>query len=336
MNILLTGGAGYIGSHTAAALVGAGHRVVIYDNFCNSSKSVIDNLRTILKKEIPFVEGDIRDTQLLMSTMKKFSIDAVIHFAGLKAVGESVAMPLHYYENNVFGTLSLLRAMSEQSIKNIIFSSSATVYGDPHYLPIDEAHPLAPTNPYGRTKFCIEKILEDLTKDGTGIKALSLRYFNPVGAHASGLLGENPKDIPNNLTPFIARVVSGDLKEVSIFGNDYPTNDGTGVRDYIHVEDLAEGHLAALNFLPQLVGFETFNLGTGLGYSVLQVIDAYEKACGKKIPHKIIGRRPGDIASCYAAATKASEILKWKAERTLLEMCTSSWTFQKNLKNSIK
>jgi UDP-glucose 4-epimerase len=334
MNILLTGGAGYIGSHTAAALVRAGHEIVIYDNLCNSSKSVIENLATILKKEITFVEGDIRDAQLLASIMKKFSIEAVIHFAGLKAVGESVIQPLDYYENNVQGSLSLLHAMNEQGVKNIVFSSSATVYGDPQYLPIDESHPLAPTNPYGRTKLHIEQILEDQTKADANFKVVNLRYFNPVGAHPSGLLGENPKGIPNNLTPFIARVASDDLNELSIFGDDYLTKDGTGVRDYIHVEDLAEGHIAALNFLPKVVGFETFNLGAGIGYSVFQVIDAYEKACGKKIPYKIVGKRPGDIASCYAAPTKANQALNWMAERTLLDMCASSWVFQQQLKNS--
>lgn len=334
MSILLTGGAGYIGSHTAIALTEAGHEIVIYDNFCNSSKSVIESLETVLQKEIAFVEGDIRDVRLLASTMRQFSIGSVIHFAGLKAVGESVSMPLDYYENNVQGTLSLLRAMSEEGIKNIVFSSSATVYGDPQYLPIDEAHPLAPTNPYGRTKLHIEQILEDQARADNGFKVINLRYFNPVGAHASGLLGENPKGIPNNLTPFIARVASNDLKELSVFGDDYPTNDGTGVRDYIHVEDLAEGHVAALSFMPQAAGFETFNLGTGIGYSVLQVINAYENACGKKIPYKVVDKRPGDIASCYAAPNKANQILQWRAGRTLLEMCASSWAFQQQLKTS--
>ncbi|QWD21869.1 UDP-glucose 4-epimerase GalE [Polynucleobacter paneuropaeus] len=334
MNILLTGGAGYIGSHTAVVLVQAGHKIVIYDNFCNSSKPTIDNLESVVKQKVSVVEGDIRNTSLLAQTLKQFSIDAVIHFAGLKAVGESVQEPLNYYENNVQGTLSLLRAMNELCVKNIVFSSSATVYGDPQYLPIDEAHPLAPTNPYGRTKLHIEQILEDQTKADIDFKVVNLRYFNPVGAHASGLLGENPKGTPNNLTPFIARVASGDLQELNIFGNDYPTEDGTGVRDYIHVEDLADGHVAALNFLSRTVGFETFNLGTGNGCSVLQMIVAYKKASGKKIPYRIVSKRPGDIASCYAAPTKANQILKWKAGRTLQEMCESSWAFQQQLKNS--
>lgn len=334
MNILLTGGAGYIGSHVVVALEKAGHSTTIYDNFSNSSKVVLKNLALILGREVACINGDIRDTKLLNQTMNQFSIGTVIHLAGLKAVGESVTNPLEYYENNVQGSLSLLRAMSERNIKNIVFSSSATVYGDPLYLPIDEMHPLFPTNPYGRTKLQIEQILEDQAKSDPKFKVVNLRYFNPVGAHLSGLLGENSKGIPNNLTPFIARVASGELSELSIFGDDYPTEDGTGVRDYIHVEDLAEGHVAALNFLSRMMGFETFNLGTGIGYSVLQVIDAYNEVCGKKIPYKIIGKRPGDIASCYAAPTKANLALNWKTERTLLDMCASSWTFQQQLKKT--
>lgn len=334
MNILLTGGAGYIGSHTAVALIKAGHDIVLYDNFSNSSSSIVARIERLLSRRIPFVEGDIRDARLLASTFKKFSIEAVIHFAGLKAVGESVIKPLDYYENNVQGTLNLLRVMNERGVKSIIFSSSATVYGDPQYLPIDETHALAPTNPYGRTKLQIEQILEDQARAVAGFKVVNLRYFNPVGAHTSGLLGENPNGIPNNLTPYIARVAAGDLKELSIFGNDYLTEDGTGVRDYIHVEDLAEGHVAALNFLAKAVEFETFNLGTGIGYSVLQVVDAYEQASGKKIPYRVVGRRPGDIASCYASPKKANRLLKWRAERTLLDMCASSWAFQQYLKNT--
>jgi UDP-glucose 4-epimerase len=334
MNILLTGGAGYIGSHIAVALEKAGHLIVIYDNFSNSSKAVLKNIALILGREVACIDGDIRDTKLLRQTMNQFSIGTVIHLAGLKAVGESVTNPLEYYENNVQGSLSLLRAMNEQNVKNIVFSSSATVYGDPQYLPIDEFHPLFPTNPYGRTKLQIEQILEDQSKSDPNFKVVNLRYFNPVGAHQSGLLGENPKGIPNNLTPFIARVASGELSELSIFGDDYLTADGTGVRDYIHVEDLAEGHIAALNFLPHVVGFDTFNLGTGIGYSVLQVIDAYKEACGKKIRYKIVGKRPGDIASCYATPTKANQILNWVAGRNLLDMCASSWAFQQHLKKS--
>lgn len=334
MNILLTGGAGYIGSHTVVALMQAGHSVVVYDNLSNSSQSVILILEKILGAAVAFVEGDVQNTSLLKATMRNYKIDAVIHFAGLKAVGESVAMPLSYYENNVQGTLSLLRAMSDQSVKNIIFSSSATVYGDPKYLPIDENHPLTPTNPYGRTKLQIEQILEDLAISDSDWKIINLRYFNPAGAHESGLLGENPKDVPNNLMPYIAQVATGQLSQLQVFGGDYPTEDGTGARDYIHVGDLVDGHVAALNFLPHMMGFETFNLGTGIGYSVLQVIDAYKEACGKQIRYKIVGKRSGDIASCYAAPTKANQVLNWKAERTLLDMCASSWAFQQHLKKS--
>ena len=331
MNILLTGGAGYIGSHTAAALVEAGHSIVIYDNLCNSKVQVIENLEKILGKQVPFVEGDIRDAELLASTLSNFSVDAVIHLAGLKAVGESVVFPLKYYENNVQGTLSLLHAMKEQGVKNLVFSSSATVYGDPQYLPIDEAHPVAPTNPYGRTKLQIEQILEDLTISDASLKVISLRYFNPVGAHSSALLGEDPQGIPNNLMPFIARVANGELSELSVFGSDYTTVDGTGVRDYIHVMDLAEGHLAALKYLPKSQGYEVFNLGTGFGYSVLEMIEEFRAASQKNIPYKVINRRPGDIASCYAAPDKANKILGWRTTRTLAEMCASSWAFQQRL-----
>ena len=330
MNILLTGGAGYIGSHTAAALVEAGHSIVIYDNLSNSKVQVIENLEKILGKQVPFVQGDIRDTQLLVATMVKFSVDAVIHLAGLKAVGESVASPLEYYENNVQGTLSLLRAMKAQGVKNLVFSSSATVYGDPQYLPIDESHPVAPTNPYGRTKLQIEQILEDLTIADASLKVISLRYFNPVGAHSSALLGEDPQGIPNNLMPFIARVANGELAELSVFGSNYPTVDGTGVRDYIHVMDLADGHLAALQYLPTSQGYEVFNLGTGVGFSVLEMITAFNAASPKNIPYQVVNRRPGDIASCYAAPDKANSILGWKATRTLAEMCASSWAFQQH------
>ena len=328
MNILLTGGAGYIGSHTAVALVESGNSIVIYDNLSNSKVQVIENLEKILGKKVLFVRGDIRDTELLATTMKRFSVDAVIHLAGLKAVGESVALPLEYYENNVQGTLSLLRAMKAQDVKNLVFSSSATVYGDPQYLPIDEVHPLAPTNPYGRTKLQIEQILEDLTIADTSLKVISLRYFNPVGAHSSALLGEDPQGIPNNLMPFIARVANGELAEVSVFGSDYSTVDGTGVRDYIHIMDLADGHLAALNRLPKSQGYEVFNLGTGIGYSVLEMISEFNIASQKNIPYKVVNRRYGDIASCYAAPDKANKTLGWRSTRTLAEMCASSWAFQ--------
>lgn len=331
MNILLTGGAGYIGSHTAIVLMQAGHSVVVYDNLCNSSKSAILNLEKILGGSVAFVQGDVQDISLLKATMQNHKIDAVIHFAGLKAVGESVAMPLSYYENNVQGTLSLLRAMSEQSVKNIIFSSSATVYGDPKYLPIDENHPLLPTNPYGRTKLQIEQILEDVAISDAAWKIITLRYFNPAGAHESGLLGENPRDVPNNLMPYIAQVATGQLSQLQVFGGDYPTEDGTGVRDFIHVMDLAEGHVAALSYIARASGFEVFNLGTGMGCSVLQMISAFEKVSKKTIPYAVVNRRAGDIASCYATAKKANTELDWKASRTLAEMCSSGWEFQRRL-----
>ena len=328
MNILLTGGAGYIGSHTCVTLSEAGHSFVIYDNFCNSSPSVIQQLELVLGKSVTFVEGDVRNADLLRTTMQSHYIDGVIHFAGLKAVGESVQLPLNYYENNVQGVLSLLRTMLNVGVKNLVFSSSATVYGDPQYLPIDEAHPLAPQNPYGQTKFQIEQILEDMANADLDWKIIVLRYFNPAGAHESGLLGESPVGTPNNLMPFITKVASGKLSELKVFGDDYPTIDGTGVRDYLHVLDLADGHLAALIYLRQMQGLEVFNLGTGQGSSVLQMIQAYEKASRKKIPYKVVSRRVGDIASCYASVDKAKQILGWSARRSLLDMCNSSWSFE--------
>jgi UDP-glucose 4-epimerase len=331
MKIMLTGGAGYIGSHVAVVLRQAGHFIVIYDNLCNSSRLAIEHLEKILDSEMVFIEGDIRNTPLLAATIRQHKIDAVIHLAGLKAVGESVKLPLEYYENNVQGTISLLRAMAAEKVTNLIFSSSATVYGDPQYLPIDENHPLAPTNPYGRTKLQIEQILEDLATSDSAWKIVNLRYFNPAGAHESGLLGENPRDVPNNLMPYIAQVATGQLSQLQVFGNNYPTEDGTGVRDYIHVIDLAEGHLAALSYITRASGFETFNLGTGTGYSVLQMLSAFEKASKKTIPYVVVNRRPGDIASCYASADKANRVLGWRAKRTLVEMCSSGWEFQHRL-----
>jgi UDP-glucose 4-epimerase len=331
MNILLTGGAGYIGSHVAIVLSEAGHSIVVYDNLCNSSKLVIGQLKKILHKEVIFVEGDIRNTSLLEGTIRNYKIDAVIHLAGHKAVGESNSRPLEYYENNVKGTLSLLRAMVAVSIKTLIFSSSATVYGDPQYLPIDESHPLGPTNPYGRTKLQIEQILEDMAKSDSAWKIVNLRYFNPVGAHESGLIGENPRGIPNNLMPYIAKVAIGQLPQLTIFGSDYPTIDGSGVRDYIHIIDLAEGHLAGLSYVFQTHGFETFNLGTGQGYSVLQMITAFEKVIKRRIPYALGNRRLGDIASCYAAVDKAHTRLDWRVKKTLDDMCSSTWEFQRRL-----
>jgi len=330
MNILLTGGAGYIGSHVAIVLSEAGHSVVIYDNLCNSSKLVIGQLEKILNKEVVFVEGDIRNTSLLEGTIRNHKIDAVIHLAGHKAVAESNLRPLEYYENNVGGTLSLLRAMVAASIKTLIFSSSATVYGDPRYLPIDESHPLGPTNPYGRTKLQIENILEDTTIADSSWKVINLRYFNPAGAHYSGLLGEDPRGVPNNLMPFITQVATGKLQKLKVFGSDYSTKDGTGVRDYIHVVDLAEGHLAALSYLSKVNGFEAFNLGTGTGYSVFEMINAFEAVTQKKIPYEITNRRPGDVASCFAATDKANKMLGWGAKRLLVDMCASAWHFQQS------
>jgi UDP-glucose 4-epimerase len=329
MNILLSGGTGYIASHTAVILTNAGHKVVLYDNLVNSNASVVGKLEKITGVKLPFVEGDIRDTDLLASTLTSYGVEAVIHFAGLKAVGESVQNPLEYYDNNVGGTISLLNAMTEVGIKRLVFSSSATVYGDPKYLPIDEAHPRSATNPYGRTKLQIENILEDLAASDSSWRITCLRYFNPVGAHESGLIGEDPNGVPNNLMPYLARVAAGVLPCLNIFGNDYDTPDGTGVRDYIHVMDLAEGHLAALgavNF--EGVPFDAFNLGTGQGLSVLQMVKSFELASGRSIQNRIAPRRAGDTSACYAKADKAAKALGWVASRSLDEMCRSTWIFQ--------
>ena len=340
LNILLTGGTGYIGSHTAVVLQQAGHRVCIYDNFCNSAPAVSQTLEKITGQPFKTIQGDIRDTALLQQTLESNHIDAVIHFAGLKAVGESATIPIDYYANNVQGTISLLQAMQAASNqpRTFVFSSSATVYGDPQYLPIDESHPTKATNPYGRTKLHIEEILVDLARADSSWHIACLRYFNPVGAHPSGLIGENPNGIPNNLMPFVAQVAVGKLKQLNVFGNDYDTPDGTGVRDYIHVMDLAEGHLAALNYLGRSVdtdadtdaatNIHTFNLGTGRGYSVLEMIKAFESASGQSVPFHIAPRRTGDIASCYASTALAAEQLGWTATRDLQAMCESSWRFQ--------
>jgi len=327
MNILLTGGMGYIGSHTSVVLAEAGHEVVLYDNLCNSKHTVLDRLETITGKRPTFIEGDVRDTSKLEHALNHHKTDAVIHFAGLKAVGESVEKPIDYYENNVTGTVSLLRAMYTANIKNIVFSSSATVYGNPQYLPLDEQHPTSATNPYGRSKLQIEEVLADLSKSDPGWSIVCLRYFNPVGAHDSGLIGEDPNDIPNNLMPYIAQVASGKLPHLNIFGDDYNTKDGTGVRDYIHVMDLAEGHKSALDFLNNHTGWHAINLGTGTGYSVLEMVQAFEQVSGKNIPYKITNRRAGDIATCYAKADKSNQQLDWRAKRDLDEMCRSAWCF---------
>jgi UDP-glucose 4-epimerase len=308
-------------------LADAGYAVTLYDNFSNSSRSVIDKLHTITGKRPNLVEGDVRDTAALERTLREHDIEAVIHFAGLKAVGESVEKPIEYFDHNVGGTLSLLKAMRSTATHNLVFSSSATVYGEPQYLPIDESHPTSATNPYGRTKLHIEELLADVARSDPAQRILCLRYFNPVGAHESGLIGEDPNDIPNNLMPYIARVASGRLPHLNVFGDDYETPDGTGVRDYIHVMDLAEGHLAGLKHLQQSTGWQAINLGTGKGFSVLEMVDAFEQACGRRIPYRITGRRAGDIATCYAKADKAGHELGWEARRTLEEMCTSAWRF---------
>lgn len=331
MNILLTGGTGYIGSHTAAILTAAGHSVVLYDNLSNSKAHVIEQLTAITGRRLPFIQGDIRDTQLLSQALKTHHINAVIHFAGLKAVGESVKKPIDYYANNVQGTISLLQAMASCQIKTLVFSSSATVYGNPTQLPLDESCPTQATNPYGRSKIHIEEILRDVTNSDKSWRMVCLRYFNPVGAHESGLIGEDPNDIPNNLMPYIAQVATGKRPLLQIFGDDYDTPDGTGVRDYIHVMDLAEGHLAALDYLQQHTGWEAINLGTGQGYSVLELLRAFETASGRKIPHEITNRRAGDIAVCYAKVEKAAQLLGWTSRRNLLDMCVSAWRFQNNI-----
>ena len=332
MNILLTGGAGYIGSHTAVDLLEAGHKVVLLDNLSNSCRDVVGRLERITNQSIPFVEGDIRDTLLLSKTIKEKKVDAVIHFAGLKAVGESVKRPLEYFDNNVGGTISLLEAMQENQVKMLVFSSSATVYGEPQYLPIDEDHPTNVTNPYGRTKLHIEEILQDVVASDSAFGVVCLRYFNPVGAHESGLIGESPDGTPNNLMPFVSQVAAGKRAKVNVFGDDYPTVDGTGVRDYIHVLDLASGHLAAINFLAGTKGWHAINLGTGYGSSVLEMIGQFASSSDRSIPYEVVGRRLGDVASYYASAEKAEKLLKWKASRDLKSMCSSAWKWQESLK----
>ena len=328
MNILLTGGMGYIGSHVAVVLLEAGHRVVLYDNLCNSEADVLSRIEKITGKTPIFIEADVRATDTLTHALRQNAIEAVLHFAGLKAVGESVEKPIAYYANNVEGTVSLLEAMQNAGVRTLVFSGSATVYGEPQYLPLDEAHPLSVTNPYGRTKLHIEEMLRDLSVSDLRLRIACLRYFNPVGAHESGLIGENPVGIPNNLMPYMARVAAGTLQELSVFGNDYPTPDGTGVRDYIHVMDLAEGHAAALPWLAEHPGWHAINLGTGQGYSVLEMVAAFAKASGSPVPYRIVPRRAGDVAACYANPEKALRELGWQAKRSLLEMCSSAWKFQ--------
>jgi len=328
LKILVTGGAGYIGSHTCILLIEAGHKVVVFDNFCNASKESIRRVEKIVDQKIEVVEGDIRARDDLHKTFNAHKIDAVIHFAGLKAVGESVAQPLKYYDNNVHGTAVLCEVMAEHGCKSIVFSSSATVYGDPHTTPIKENFPLSATNPYGRTKLFIEEMLRDLYVSDASWKIVLLRYFNPVGAHSSGTIGEDPNGIPNNLMPFITQTAVGKRSCLSVWGDDYDTPDGTGVRDYIHVVDLADGHLKALEKIADLQDVLTVNLGTGNGYSVLDMVKAFEKASGKEVPYCIAPRRSGDIAECYADPAYAKEILGWEAKRGIDEMCEDSWRWQ--------
>ena len=327
MNILVTGGAGYIGSHTCVELLNAGHRVVVFDNFCNSFQESLARVEKITGKKADLVIGDIRDRNALEQALREYSCDAVIHFAGLKAVGESVSKPLEYYDNNVVGTVRLLEAMQATGVSTLVFSSSATVYGDPQYLPLNEAHPLSASNPYGRSKIMIEDMLRDFHLAHPEWKIALLRYFNPVGAHESGLIGEDPQGIPNNLMPFVAQVAIGKRERLNIWGGDYQTPDGTGVRDYIHVVDLAVGHVKALEYLQQPQCFAV-NLGTGIGYSVLDVVKAFEQASNRTLPYTIAARRPGDIASCYADPAQAKQLLGWEARRSLETMCADAWRWQ--------
>lgn len=336
MKILVTGGAGYIGSHTCVELMNSGHEAVIIDNFCNSCSESVKRIEKICGKKAYLYEGDVRDSALLNKIFTEHKIDSVIHFAGLKAVGESCEKPVEYYDNNLGGTLVLLQSMRKHGCKKIVFSSSATVYGTPEKLPLDELSKTGgTTNPYGTSKYFQEIMLNDVYKSDGEWTVVLLRYFNPVGAHESGLIGEDPKGIPNNLTPYIAKVAIGELNEVGVFGNDYPTRDGTGVRDYIHVVDLAKGHVAAIEKLTKS-GVYTYNLGTGVGYSVLEVIRAFEKACGHPLPYSVKPRRAGDIAECYADAGKAKRELGWEAKLGIDEMCASLWNWQTKNPNGYK
>lgn len=328
MKVLVTGGAGYIASHTNLELLNSGYEVVAIDNLSNSCKESIYRVEKLTGKKIKFYENDILDKEALIKIFEEEKIDAVIHFAGLKAVGESCRIPLQYYKNNVTGTVNLLEVMEMYNVKNLVFSSSATVYGDPKTVPITEDFPLSATNPYGRTKLMIEEILRDLHAADNEWNIAILRYFNPIGAHESGEIGEDPNGIPNNLVPYIAKVAMGILDKINVFGNDYDTPDGTGVRDYIHVVDLAIGHIKAIEKLKENPGLVTYNLGTGRGYSVLEIIHNYEKACNKKLPYVITDRRPGDIAVSYADPTKANRELGWKAERDIEQMCRDSYNWQ--------
>lgn len=329
MQVLVTGGAGYIGSHTVIELVHAGHSVVVVDNLSNSSRESLKRVERITGASIPFVEADVCDTAALERIFGDHDFDAVIHFAGLKAVGESVSRPLDYYRNNIVSTLSLCEVMQAHGVKKLIFSSSATVYGTPEQLPLTEhgRTGIGITNPYGQTKYMNEQILRDVAAADPTWQITLLRYFNPIGTHSSGLIGEDPNGVPNNLLPYVSQVAVGKLDKIKVYGGDYDTPDGTGVRDYIHVVDLAKGHLAALEHLP-VSGAETYNLGTGEGTSVLELIRAFEQACGRQLPYEVVARRPGDVASCYADAGKAAEELSWHAEKTIAEACADSWRWQ--------
>ncbi len=327
MKILVTGGLGFIGSHTVCELLDANYEVVVVDNLSNSSIDVIDKINTITGKSFKFYEMDVCDEKGMDEIFSTEKVDAVIHFAAYKAVGESVEKPLMYYENNLLSTITLCKTMIKHGVRNFVFSSSATVYGSPKTLPIKEDFPLSTTNPYGTTKLMIERILADVCVANPDFSAVILRYFNPIGSHSSGLIGENPKGIPNNLMPYIVRVADGQLPELSIYGNDYDTHDGTGVRDYIHVVDLAKGHLKAIEKAVKVSGVNYYNLGTGTGYSVLDLVETFKRVNGVDVPYKIVGRRPGDIAACYADPTKAYEELGWKAELGIEEMCKDSYNF---------
>lgn len=328
MKVLLTGGAGYIGSHTSVECLAAGHEVVVFDNLSNSSVKSLERVAQIAGRPAAFVRGDVRDHAALRKLFAEHAIDAVVHFAGLKAVGESVEKPLLYYDNNITGSIALFEEMAAAGVKAVVFSSSATVYGDPATVPITEDFPLSATNPYGRSKLYIEEMLRDIALADAGWNIALLRYFNPVGAHESGLIGEDPRGIPNNLMPYVAQVAVGRRPHLNVFGGDYPTPDGTGVRDYIHVVDLARGHVAALNTLQQLGGVKTWNLGTGRGVSVIDIVHAFEAASGKKVPYQIVARRAGDVAQCWADPARAARDLGWRAEYDLARMCADAWRWQ--------
>ena len=336
MAILVTGGAGYIGSHTVVQLLAAGHEVLVLDNLCNANAKVMERISEITGKKAVFIEGDVRDAALLQKLFSGNKIDSVIHFAGLKSVAEGGVKPLLYYDNNVTGSVTLFEQMAKANVHSLVFSSSATVYGEPVFLPYTEAHPLSPMNVYGNTKLMVEQVLRDLANSNPAWRIVLLRYFNPVGAHSSGLIGEDPSGIPNNLMPFVTQVAVGKRAKLSVFGDDYETVDGTGVRDYIHVDDLASGHLAALDYLDKHTGILTVNLGTGRGTSVFELIHAFERACGRKIPYEVVPRRSGDLPEYYAQADYAKAVLGWQAKYDINRMCQDSWRWQNQNPNGFK